>query len=181
MSHKTNIDDYKDKVEELELAMSTQKKEQSQKLAKREATLRKVSLEVKKLEHELIDSKIETAFLKQSLEEYQHKLQRERKLNKNGGGEQQVKKFQSKFLETFDKDEALDNAKMVKLDEKKNIPNPSAKIENTRSMNYAEKMLGFNDYSKKSADKKQEEKKEMLKQKQFEEIQIHKHEEEDQN
>ena len=40
------------------------KKESSQKLGKREAQLRKVGQEVKKLEVELIDSKIEIAVLK---------------------------------------------------------------------------------------------------------------------
>ena len=68
MKYKTKLDDYKHQVDDLESQVSTQQTENSQIINEKDVSLRKVTKECQKLEVELIDAKMEAAYLKSKLE-----------------------------------------------------------------------------------------------------------------
>ena len=100
-----------------------------------------MKIEVKKLEQELIDSKMQTANLKMKLLEQQNTLS---KLKKSS--QEPPKQFESKFLEVLEKDgekQSRDKSQekefAQKLTEEHRIVDPMAKFHNNKaSLSYAE-------------------------------------------
>jgi small-conductance mechanosensitive channel len=109
MRNSTQIDQYKNQIMQLEISVSKLANEKLELLTQKDIQIRKIKLEVKQLEQELIDAKMQSANLKSRLQEQQNKVV---KLKKN---------HESKFLQNCD---------IVKVKEE-SIIDPMAKFHNT--------------------------------------------------
>ena len=74
MKNNSMIDDYKNQIMQLEISVSRLAKDKIDLLNQRDTQVRKIKLEVKQLEQELIDAKMESAYLKSRLQEQQNKV-----------------------------------------------------------------------------------------------------------
>lgn len=99
MKNNSSIEEYKGKIMNLEIDISKLAHEKIELLTSKDTQIRKMKIEVKKLEQELIDSKMQTANLKMKLLEQQNTLS---KLKKSS--QEPAKQFESKFLEVLEKD-----------------------------------------------------------------------------
>lgn len=69
MQSNTQIDDMKNQIMQLEISVSKLAKDKVELIQSRDTSNRKSKIEVKQLEQELIDAKMETAYLKSKLQE----------------------------------------------------------------------------------------------------------------
>ena len=89
MRNNTQIDSYKNQIMQLEISVSKLANEKLELLTTKDIHIRKIKLEVKQLEQELIDAKMQSANLKSRLQEQQNKVIKLKK---------KAPDFESKFL-----------------------------------------------------------------------------------
>lgn len=100
MQCNTQLDDMRNKLMQLEIQVSKLSKEKVELIQNRDTSVRKGKLEVKQLEQELIDCKMEGACFKSRLQEQQNKISKlKRSLQRATEGTDP--KFESAFLESY--------------------------------------------------------------------------------
>ena len=136
MKSNSEIDEMKNSVMQLEMSVSKLAKEKVELIQNRDAAVRKCKLEVKQLEQELIDAKMESACFKSRLQEQQNKINR-------------LKKQQQKAQEPKEGE----GDTFVKIKEENPLVNPSNKMKSGQnSQNYVDHLMKMNDQKGQIAD-----------------------------
>ena len=129
MKSNSELDEMKNSVMQLEMSVSKLAKEKVELIQNRDAAVRKCKLEVKQLEQELIDAKMESACFKSRLQEQQNKINR-------------LKKQQQKAQEPKEGE----GDTFVKIKEENPLVNPSNKMKSSQnSQNYVDHLMKMND------------------------------------